>query len=704
MEEKGTEDLGDQDEVRYDELDEAITKGRIKTTRGPSKKSQGRSTKSMRHSMRMLRGNGEFKEDLNFSPRLSVGGADIKIASYEVSSDDEGSDFEWPQHLDEPELVQEPPVSIPGLSYEKIAKDGHCLFNAIGIHLGIGEQEIRNMVATGLEQHRDDYEDIVNGLLREGETFEGYVDGIRTKEWGDDLEIAVIMPLIDRAVLVVNPNGRIDNLDAIETYPEEPPIFVHYNGHNHYDAYLSQNNALTNEYISEYKKQLVERALMSEQDSDADIEAVHEPAQDEILDFDSEGELSEQSEEQKGVKVFNNNHHVKATVSAATGQLSISVSPLRPPTYLGKRQGAHITAYTVFVTAILDTVDDQNIEDIPNLLIEIAKQFIPKDQLQTLEASVFELMKHKPDHFEKQTRKKLTKHLRNDNDEPTVQMIKKALKIEKANFLANLVDELSNQILQGINKNTNTLYLRPIKKSKKELGEEGAKIKAAMQSLKAIHRLGEYFLERNQEDRNKILKNIKENPEGLKHFVGDIVSPGNIDTFIQKQSLPTERNRTLCKISDLMFELFDFNYFEYKSALILQNLPKTKEYSKVTKAFSDMLAQRGAKQAIEEFPKLISSLKKNEVQKMNAILEKVTTMIGADAKEVVKQHLKLIMRHAFPRLSILPNDDQKVIFQHFFERMKTEMEWPENDLNDIIESCQESFPALENMQGPNFSL
>ena len=67
---------------------------------------------------------------------------------------------------------------------------------------------------------------------------------------------------------------------------------------------------------------------MSEQDSDADIEAVHEPAQDEIVDFNSEGELSEQSEEQKGVKVFNNNHHVKTTVSAATGQLSISVSPL----------------------------------------------------------------------------------------------------------------------------------------------------------------------------------------------------------------------------------------------------------------------------------------------------------------------------------------------------------------------------------------
>lgn len=701
MEEIFMEDKSSEEPGQYDEIEKATKKGHVRTTRGPEKKSHGISTKSMKKRINALRLGSEFDEDFNFSPRLSVGGFDIAIGSYEVSSDDENSDLGLFQDIVELELTQAP-VLIPGLSYQEIPGDDHCLFNAIGIHLGLEEQDIRNIAADALEPYALEHPEIVSGLLKNGETLEEYTDGIRASEWGDNLEIAVIMPLIGRAVLVVNPDGRIDNLDAIEKYPEEPPIFVCYNGHNHYDAYLSQDNNLTNEYISEYKKQLAERALMSEQDSDADIEAVHELVQDKMVDFNSEGEISEQSEEQKGIKVFSNHHHVKATVSAATGQLSISVSPLRPSTYLGKRQGAHITAYTVFVTAILDTVDDQNIEDIPNLLIEIAKQFIPQEQLKTLQTAVFELMKHKPEHFEKQTRKNLTRHLRNDNDEPTVQMIKKALKVEKANFLANLVDELSNQILQGINKNTNTLYLRPIKKTKKELGEEGAKIKAAMQSLKAIHRLGGYFLEGNQVERDKILKNIKASPEGLKRFVGDDISPGNIDTFIQKQNQPTEQKRTLCTTSDLMFELFDFNYYEYKAALILQNLPK--EFSKINQEFSKSLAQHGAEQAIKDFPNLISSLKNPEQKKMKKILQSVDTLISDNSPNIVKQHLKLIMQHAFPRLSRLPIEDQQVVFQRFFERMQTEMKWSDIDLNGIIEGCQESFPALDSMQRSNFSL
>lgn len=699
MEEKGKDELGGQDEIQYDALDEAIKKGRIKKTRGSGKKSQGSATKSMRYNMRLLRRGDEFYEDLNFSPRLSIGGADIKMGSYELSFDDENSDLESFQGRGEPDHAQDPSVLIPGLLYEPIPGDDHCLFNAIGIHLGLDSGAIRNMVADALEPYALEHPELVSGLLRNGETLKEYTEGIRVNEWGDNLEIAVIMPLLGRAILVVNPDGRIDNLDAIDTYIEEP-IFVYYNGHTHYDAYLSQDNNLTNQHVLQYRAQLVERALMTTQDLDADLEGAHEPLQDELEDSTSEGELSEQSEEQKGVKIFGS-HHVKATVSAATGQLFISVSPLRPSTYLGKRQGAHITAYTVFVTAILDTVDDQNIEEIPGLLIEIAKQFIPQEQIKTLQKAVDELMEHKPQHFNRETRKNLTKHLRKDNDEPTVKMIKKALKVEKANFLANLVDELSNQILQGINQNRNTLYLRPIKKTKNELGKEGAKIKAAMQSLKAIHRLGEYFLVETQAEKDKILGNIKANPEGLKRFIGDGSSAANIDDFIQKQNQPTESGRTLRIIADLMFELFDFNYFEYKAALILQNLPK--EFSKISHDFSEMLEQHGAEKAIKDFPKLISLLTKPEQKQINKILQSTETKIRDNAPNIVGQHMKLIMQHAFPRLSRLSNGDQQVVFEQFFERMKTDMQWSENDLNDIIERCQEHFPALESMQISTFS-
>jgi len=80
------------------------------------------------------------------------------------------------------------------------------------------------------------------------------------------------------------------------------------------------------------------------------------------------GSGSTDSEPQIG-SIVDANFFVKTMVNPKTAGLSFAVSPLRPDTYLGRQQGAHITAYIVFVTAILETVDEQSISDIPDLLV-----------------------------------------------------------------------------------------------------------------------------------------------------------------------------------------------------------------------------------------------------------------------------------------------------------------------------------------------
>lgn len=67
--------------------------------------------------------------------------------------------------------------------------------------------------------------------------------------------------------------------------------------------------------------------------------------------------------------------YIKTKVNFETGGISLAVSKLRPNTYLGRQQGAHITAYVVFVTAILETVDERSIHEVPNLLGNVPKVF-----------------------------------------------------------------------------------------------------------------------------------------------------------------------------------------------------------------------------------------------------------------------------------------------------------------------------------------
>ncbi len=55
-------------------------------------------------------------------------------------------------------------------------------------------------------------------------------------EWADNLEIAVLMKMLGRPIVVVGPDGKVRNLSDLTGNGD--PIFVQYNGHNHYDGLI----------------------------------------------------------------------------------------------------------------------------------------------------------------------------------------------------------------------------------------------------------------------------------------------------------------------------------------------------------------------------------------------------------------------------------------------------------------------------------
>lgn len=143
------------------------------------------------------------------------------------------------------------------LTYKEIPGDGNCLYNAVGLHIGQDAQSIRNIVAANLAHNRANYEQFVNGILRQNQTFESYIHGIRSGEWGDDIELSILMRLLDRAILVIRPDGSINNLNEVDTYSGDP-IFVFYNGYNHYNAFIRDSSQLTGRQILEELIQLGE--------------------------------------------------------------------------------------------------------------------------------------------------------------------------------------------------------------------------------------------------------------------------------------------------------------------------------------------------------------------------------------------------------------------------------------------------------------
>jgi len=432
-----------------------------------------------------------------------------------------------------------------------------------------------------------------------------------------------------------------------------------------------QSLSLQESKLDENISRLVSGAMISDSDNESGGEIVRKS------DHSSEG-LSSESSIQRGA-VSHDEVYVRAQVDYRTGHILLSVSRLRPDTYLGRQQGAHITAYAVFVTSILESVDEQSIHEIPGLLAAIAKKFIPEERWQPLDARIQTMLREVPEHFTNKIRKKMTKDLRDKHvAEENVKVIKTALKVQQATFLAQLIGTVSQEVLEGINQNRHRLYQRPKKKTKQDLGREGARIRQTLQSLRAI----QHLIKWKQSDKAATIipEALKKGGlyQGIKVFLGEGKhSAKEVIAFIQSVKtgrVGQERQQDISKIiGRLLFDLFDLDYHEYKASLMLQNIS-----NEVTRnLFNQLLNTMSAEEAIQRF-----SVTRGDAH-VQTILRKVEKECIDNSTKMVLQHFDIVMGYAFSSLNSLPMEMRYTICNEFLNHMQHRMHWPETAIQQM---------------------
>ena len=590
--------------------------------------------------------------------------------------------------------------------------------------------------------------------------------------WGGPADLAVIMSMYQIRIT----DEANDPLELTEWEGRWPHFIMHHlQGQSHFEVRLtegSQLNTAVEEFCSQVKvawDELQEKQISG--DHMVAKEFIARPMEGRktsghVSPGPSEQRSSDSSNRQG--RVVSKDFYVKATVDEHTAGLQLAVSTTRPDTYLGRRQGAHITAYIVFVTAILEAVDEQSIHEIPYLLLAVAKKFVSEEHWEKLDERMSEMLKNSPKHFDRDYRKALTADLRQKSvDEEVVQSLKKSMKIHHAILLANLIDDLSNQVLIGVNQNEDVLYLRPGKINASALGAEGARIKAAMQGLRAIQAVIRWQ-EKNAEEKIHLLEKFKQSTQrhGLRPFlslaphtrISDRAIEKFFTTFNQEKIAiaPTVTNRgrtsksrsaffkdpllveqkiegvacsTLKIISNLIFELFDLDYYGYTTSLLLIKL-----YQEANEKYSnekiDKVTYKNVVLAIEALEEVeaeitlrslhllaklslpISPSTEEQNTEINELLIVGTQIqeIGIDIKEALKnvnktasrnasknicQHFEFVTQQAFPGIETLPNACQQYIYQEFIRNVQKKMHW-ENFLeeNFTINHVKESFAKL----------
>ena len=122
------------------------------------------------------------------------------------------------------------------LRYKKIYMPGggHCLFHAVGLYLHKDYQQLRQEVVDYIQAHLDEFRAPLEGLLGD-RTVDDYLQALRAgNEWADDLEISVLMRIYNRPILIISERGIRHPTVELEFTGE--PIYVYYNGRDHYDG------------------------------------------------------------------------------------------------------------------------------------------------------------------------------------------------------------------------------------------------------------------------------------------------------------------------------------------------------------------------------------------------------------------------------------------------------------------------------------
>ena len=136
----------------------------------------------------------------------------------------------------------------------KIYDYGQCLYLAIANYLNIAPERLRMSVANHVELGLKEVHEILQ--IKLGNQFDTYTytnDVRQGKECDANIQIEILMSMLKRPIVTICSNGRIKDLGVLEKFTGEP-IFVYYNGNDHYDTFLYTGQILSSKLIKHLKK------------------------------------------------------------------------------------------------------------------------------------------------------------------------------------------------------------------------------------------------------------------------------------------------------------------------------------------------------------------------------------------------------------------------------------------------------------------
>ncbi|MGE3320271.1 MAG: DUF294 nucleotidyltransferase-like domain-containing protein, partial [Candidatus Berkiella sp.] len=150
------------------------------------------------------------------------------------------SDLEYAIVMEEKSVDQTVSLaSNNGVTCQRVPGDGHCLFHAVGHSVDETQEILRKRVAEHIQENPEVYPGVIEGIeIVSDRSIDGYINAFREgTESSEKLVISVLMKVLNRPIVIMGPDGKIQNPGDVNSYPGEP-IFVYHNGDHHYDSLL----------------------------------------------------------------------------------------------------------------------------------------------------------------------------------------------------------------------------------------------------------------------------------------------------------------------------------------------------------------------------------------------------------------------------------------------------------------------------------
>lgn len=125
---------------------------------------------------------------------------------------------------------------------EPVPGDGNCMLYAIllAVNNSYSVEYIRILIGNYMLENRSNFIEYYVASDHDDKSFEEYVDLIKTtNEWCDNMCLIAIQYILNRPIHVFQDNnGELSETNNVTIDNNNTPIFIFYNGENHYDAII----------------------------------------------------------------------------------------------------------------------------------------------------------------------------------------------------------------------------------------------------------------------------------------------------------------------------------------------------------------------------------------------------------------------------------------------------------------------------------